>query len=140
MVSNEDDVKGVVQKVALGEADAGVVYRTDVTPTVEADLEVIDVPADVNVEAVYPIAALAGAPEPRSGVRRLRPRARAGDPRSGGLPRTVRTRLPAGVVALAALGVTFVLLPVSGLLDRAPWGQVGELLTSEIVLEGLRVP
>ena len=44
-----------------------------------------------------------------------------------------------GVVALAALGVTFVLLPVAGLLDRAPWGQVGELLTSEIALEGLRV-
>ena len=139
VVSNEDDVKGVVQKVALGEADAGIVYRTDVTATVEADLEVIDVPADVNVEAVYPIAALAGAPDPGTGVRRLRSRARAGDARSGGLPRTVRTRLPAGVVALAALGVTFVLLPVAGLLDRAPWGQVGELLTSEIALEGLRV-
>ena len=64
VVSNEDDVKGVVQKVALGEADAGIVYRTDVTATVEGDLEVIDVPADVNVEAVYPIAALAGAPDP----------------------------------------------------------------------------
>ena len=64
VVSNEDDVKGVVQKVALGEADAGIVYRTDVTPTIEADLEVIDVPADVNVEAVYPIAALAGASDP----------------------------------------------------------------------------
>ena len=63
VVSNEDDVKGVVQKVALGEADAGVVYRTDLTPTVEADLEEIDVPAGVNVEAVYPIATLAGAPD-----------------------------------------------------------------------------
>jgi molybdate transport system substrate-binding protein len=64
VVSNEDDVKGVVQKVALGEADAGIVYRTDVTTTVEEDLEVIDVPADVNVEAVYPIASIAGAPDP----------------------------------------------------------------------------
>jgi molybdate transport system substrate-binding protein len=64
VVSNEDDVKGVVQKVALGEADVGVVYRTDVTPTVEPDLEVIDVPPDVNVEAVYPIASIAGAPDP----------------------------------------------------------------------------
>lgn len=64
VVSNEDDVKGVVQKVALGEADAGVVYRTDVTDAVADDLEVIDVPDDVNVVAVYPIAALAGSSEP----------------------------------------------------------------------------
>lgn len=63
LVSNEDDVKGVVQKVALGEADAGIVYRTDVTASVAEDLEAIDVPDDVNVVAVYPIAALAGASE-----------------------------------------------------------------------------
>ena len=63
VVSNEDDVKGVVQKVALGEADAGIVYRTDVTASVAEDLEAIDVPDDVNVVAVYPIAALAGASE-----------------------------------------------------------------------------
>ena len=63
VVSNEDDVKGVVQKVALGEADAGIVYRTDVTASVAADLEPVDVPDDVNVVAVYPIAALARASE-----------------------------------------------------------------------------
>jgi molybdate transport system substrate-binding protein len=63
VVSNEDDVKGVVQKVALGEADAGIVYRTDVTSAVGNDLETIDVPDDANVVAVYPIAALAGAPD-----------------------------------------------------------------------------
>jgi molybdate transport system substrate-binding protein len=56
VVSNEDDVKGVVQKVALGEADAGIVYRTDVTPAVADDVEVVDVPDDVGVVAVYPIA------------------------------------------------------------------------------------
>ena len=62
VVSNEDDVKGVVQKVALGEADAGIVYRTDVTAAVAENLETIDIPDDVNVVAVYPIAALTGAP------------------------------------------------------------------------------
>jgi len=51
----------------------------------------------------------------------------------------VRRRLPAVVVALAALGAAFVLLPVAGLLARAPWERVGELLTSDVAIEGARV-
>jgi molybdate transport system substrate-binding protein len=58
VVSNEDDVKGVVQKVALGEADAGIVYRTDVTAAVAADVAVVTIPDEVT--AVYAIAALQG--------------------------------------------------------------------------------
>jgi molybdate transport system substrate-binding protein len=60
VVSNEDDVKGVVQKVALGEADAGIVYRTDVTPAVADDLRTIEVERRVNVIATYPIAVVEG--------------------------------------------------------------------------------
>jgi molybdate transport system substrate-binding protein len=56
VVSNEDDVKGVVQKVALGEADAGIVYRTDVTASVDSDLRSVEVPDELNVIATYPIA------------------------------------------------------------------------------------
>jgi molybdate transport system substrate-binding protein len=61
VVSNEDDVKGVVQKVALGEADAGIVYRTDVTDAIADELRVVEVPDEVNVIATYPIAALGAA-------------------------------------------------------------------------------
>jgi molybdate transport system substrate-binding protein len=60
VVSNEDDVKGVVQKVALGEADAGIVYRTDVTEAVAPDVTEVTIPDDVNVTAVYAIAAIEG--------------------------------------------------------------------------------
>lgn len=56
VVSNEEDVKGVVQKVVLGEADAGIVYATDVTPTVRSNASVIAIPDDVNVVASYEIA------------------------------------------------------------------------------------
>jgi len=62
VVSNEEDVKGVVQKVALGEADAGIVYRTDVTSAVSPEVRVVDIPPGLNVLAVYPIAAVGGSP------------------------------------------------------------------------------
>lgn len=56
LASNEEDVKAVVQKVALGEADAGIVYVTDVTGEVAGDLRAVAIPDDVNVIATYPIA------------------------------------------------------------------------------------
>ncbi len=60
VVSNETDVKVVVSKVDLGEADAGIVYVTDAIAT--PDLKTISIPANYNVIAQYPIAALAKAP------------------------------------------------------------------------------
>ena len=56
VVSNESNVKQVVTKVQLGEADAGVVYGTDVTNDLRKDLNVIQIPSAVNVIAEYPIA------------------------------------------------------------------------------------
>lgn len=55
-VSQEDNVKAVVQKVQLGEADAGFVYRTDVTAAVKDKLTEIAIPDNFNVIAQYPIA------------------------------------------------------------------------------------
>jgi molybdate transport system substrate-binding protein len=59
VVSNEEDVKGVLQKIALGEADAGIVYVTDVTPQVRDRVDEVAIPDPVNVIATYPIAVVA---------------------------------------------------------------------------------
>jgi molybdate transport system substrate-binding protein len=54
-VSEEDNVKAVVTKVSLGEADAGIVYVTDVTAGGDK-VEGVDIPEAQNVTATYPIA------------------------------------------------------------------------------------
>jgi molybdate transport system substrate-binding protein len=54
-VSLEDNVKAVVTKVSLGEADAGIVYVTDVTAGGDK-VEGVDIPTEQNVVATYPIA------------------------------------------------------------------------------------
>jgi molybdate transport system substrate-binding protein len=54
-VSLEQNVKGVVTKVTAGEADAGVVYVTDVAAAGSKGAGV-DIPKDINVVAQYPIA------------------------------------------------------------------------------------
>ena len=61
VVSEETDVKAVATKVALGEADAGVVYATDVTPALAPKVRVLRFPAGVAPEAAYPIAAVKNA-------------------------------------------------------------------------------
>jgi molybdate transport system substrate-binding protein len=64
-VSEEDNVKAVVTKVSLGEADAGIVYVTDVTAGGDK-VEGVDIPEELNVLATYPIATVktSKAPDP----------------------------------------------------------------------------
>lgn len=57
VVSNEDNVKQVVSKVQLGEADAGIAYISDIVAS--PDLKTIEIPTELNVVAKYPIAPLA---------------------------------------------------------------------------------
>jgi molybdate transport system substrate-binding protein len=68
LVSEETNVKQVAAKVQLGEADAGMVYSTDVTQAIRPVVRVIDIPAEFNVIAKYPIAVVRGARN-ESGVR-----------------------------------------------------------------------
>jgi len=60
--SQEADVKAVVSKVQLGEADAAITYATDVTPAAAKDVQSIVIPDQFNVIATYPIAVVKGAP------------------------------------------------------------------------------
>lgn len=56
--SLEENVRGVVTKVTAGEADAGIVYVTDVTAAGDG-AESVEIAEDVNVLAEYPIATVA---------------------------------------------------------------------------------
>jgi len=55
--TNEADVRSLLTKVESGDLDAGIVYITDVKAAGDK-VEGIDIPADDNVTATYPIAAL----------------------------------------------------------------------------------
>jgi molybdate transport system substrate-binding protein len=56
LVSEETNVKQVASKVQLGEADAGIIYSTDVTPAIRSTVRVIQIAPEFNVIAKYPIA------------------------------------------------------------------------------------
>ncbi|MGI9645628.1 MAG: ABC transporter permease [Ilumatobacteraceae bacterium] len=53
--------------------------------------------------------------------------------------RRVGQRPPAVLVVLAVVAAAFFVLPLVGLLGRAPWGDLGELVTSDVVLDALRI-
>ena len=61
--SQEQDVKSVVTRVSLGEADAGIVYTTDVKAG-GATVAGVDIPADQNVIAAYPMVRVKGTRNP----------------------------------------------------------------------------
>jgi molybdate transport system substrate-binding protein len=58
VVSEEEDVKGVVGKVRLGEADAGFVYSTDAKAAGD-DVRAIELPDEIQATVRYPVAVVA---------------------------------------------------------------------------------
>lgn len=58
VVSNEEDDASIVAKISAGEADAAIVYTSDVTTA--SGLRSVPIPDAVNVVATYPIAVVSG--------------------------------------------------------------------------------
>ena len=56
VVSEEQNVRQVAAKVALGEADAGIVYVSDITSDIREQVTAIAIPDYLNTIATYPIA------------------------------------------------------------------------------------
>ncbi len=63
IVSRELNVRQVLAKVTLGEADAGIVYRTDIGANRDK-VSVVTIPPELNIIAKYPIAIVKGALHP----------------------------------------------------------------------------
>jgi molybdate transport system substrate-binding protein len=61
--TNETDVRSLLTKLEAGELDAGIVYRTDVLAAGD-EVNGIEIPADDNVTAVYPIVRLSASRNP----------------------------------------------------------------------------
>jgi molybdate transport system substrate-binding protein len=73
VVSNEDDVKGVVAKVSIGDADAGFVYATDAA--VADGVRVVELPDGAQPPIAYAVAVVASTSNQdaaRAFVRKLR--------------------------------------------------------------------
>lgn len=56
IVSEAPNVRQVTTRIAFGDADAGIVYQTDITPDIAEDVLVIPLPDNSNPRAEYPIA------------------------------------------------------------------------------------
>ena len=64
VVSYEENVQAVYSKVALGEADAGIVYATDVPLENPDGVGILEIPESINIMAEYPIGVIQDSARP----------------------------------------------------------------------------
>lgn len=64
LISEENNVRQVVLKIALGEADAGVVYTTDIVGDNKNKVKTLAIPGKYNVIARYPMGVLKSSKQP----------------------------------------------------------------------------
>lgn len=64
VVSYEENVKAVLTKVTLGEADAGIVYTTDLSGEAASRVGELEIPDTLNTISAYPIAAISDSRNP----------------------------------------------------------------------------
>lgn len=64
VVSYEENVRSVLSKVVLGEADAGIVYTSDVFGDSAEEVGQLEIPDELNTVASYPIALISDSHNP----------------------------------------------------------------------------
>ncbi len=64
VVSEETNTREVAQKIALGEGGAAIIYRTDVTPSIADQVEIVEIPEEYNVKSFNYAGVVKNAPNP----------------------------------------------------------------------------
>ncbi len=139
VVSNEEDVKGVLAKVVSGDADAGFVYATDAKAAGD-DVEVIELPDSAQATVLYPIAIVKDAPDPDAAQAFvdlvLSDEGKEALERSRLRP-PVRRAFDVVLVGATALALAFLLLPIAALFLRISPAEMVDALTSDVALDAL---
>ncbi len=134
----------VLGKVISGEADAGLVYVTDVKAAGDK-VHGVTFPESAEAVNTYPIAALAGSKhaDVAKAFAALRRRAEgSGRARGGGIRASPemttaqQTGVPRWVLVPAAVGAAFIVLPLVALATRVEWGHFFALITLRLVARG----
>ena len=129
-VSQETDVREVLAKVTLGEADAGFVYATD-AKAVAGKVSLLGIPASAQPQVVYAAAAVKSSKHlqaAKAWIRRLLSKSAQKKLRAAGFlpdPALIRRAIAGtAVFAAAAVALGFLLLPIVAIFARVSPGRL----------------